>query len=108
VQSASETVYKAFNFSLKLLGVLSKQLVQPLEQGSPNIFVRGPHKLFSQTSEGRTSFIMWLFRYHVIKFFVILLLFNYWQNAFAGRQNCFAGWIWPAGRSLEGQYRLVR
>ena len=26
VQSASETVYEAFNFSLKLLGVLSKQL----------------------------------------------------------------------------------
>jgi len=26
VQSASETVYEAFNFSLKLLGVLSRQL----------------------------------------------------------------------------------
>jgi len=26
VQSASETVYEAFNFSLKLLGVFSKQL----------------------------------------------------------------------------------
>ena len=29
--SASETVYEAFNFSLKLLGVVSKQLAKPLE-----------------------------------------------------------------------------
>jgi len=28
--STSETVYKAFNFSLKLLSVLSKQLASPL------------------------------------------------------------------------------
>jgi len=29
VKSASETVYEALNFSLKLLGVLSKQLANP-------------------------------------------------------------------------------
>jgi len=31
LKSASETVYEAFNFSLKLLGVLPKQLAKPLE-----------------------------------------------------------------------------
>jgi len=30
VKSASEAVYETFNFSLKLLGVLSKQLTSPV------------------------------------------------------------------------------
>jgi len=37
VKSASETVYETFNVSLKLLGVLSKQLAQPVEYGWPRV-----------------------------------------------------------------------
>jgi len=71
---------------------------------APNFFVRGPHKLLYKF-EGRTSYVMWLFRdnghmLHSAKS-TNLYFFNYWQNVFATSWNSFTGRMkWLRGPHL--------
>jgi len=75
-------------------------LMNHLNQGSPNFFVRGPHKPIQNMSRaGRlTQCDCCRMRYILpnLKIFrkYCILFFHHWLNSFAGR-------ISPAGRSLE-------
>jgi len=78
-----------------------------IEQGSPNIFEKGPHKLW-QHFEGRVfyDYVMWLFRdmshstqsAHVSS---ILYFFIFDKMCSWAGWNDYAGRIWPVGHSLE-------
>ena len=67
-----------------------------LNQVSPNFFVRGPHKLLQNISRaGRlTSCDCFGICYILPNQQNVGIFFIIWQN-------CFAGQIWPTGRSLE-------
>ena len=81
---------------------ISEEVTYPIsvEQGSPNFFVRGPHKVIQNMSRaGRLTQckccgICYILPNLQISRTYLILFFHHWQNGFAGR-------IWPAGRSLE-------
>ena len=60
-----------------------------VNQGSPNFFVRGPHKLLHNSSRAghmcNAIVSVYVTFYQINKFFVNMLFFHYWQNGFAGR-----------------------